>query len=117
MRKTLHNTYPLWSRFLTVMALISICVFTMAGFANKASARDYVQQEVHGKYIQNTLVLSERVIEIKLLEQGYSDFVGYEVFHGLYKVRAKNKVIFIYFSCKFDHRHGGGNRSNKIRIF
>ena len=91
MRKTLHNTYPLWSPLVTVMALVSICVFTMAGFVNKAAARDYVQQEVHGKYIQNTLVLSERVIEIKLLEQGYSDFVGYEVFHGLYKVRAKNK--------------------------
>ena len=25
------------------------------------------------------------------MEQGYSDFVGYEVFHGLYKVHAKNK--------------------------
>ena len=90
MRKILHNTYPLWSLFITVMALILICVFTMAGF-NKASARDYVRQEVHGKYIQNTPVLSERFIEIKLLEQGYSDFVGYEVFHGLYKVHAKNK--------------------------
>ena len=44
MRKILHNTYPLWSLFITVMALILICVFTMAGF-NKASARDYVRQE------------------------------------------------------------------------
>ena len=42
MRKTLHNTYPLWSLLVTVMALVSICVFTMAGFVNKASARDYV---------------------------------------------------------------------------